>query len=168
MGSRSGRRWRLRSSQSSGRPPARWPTTTTIRRRWRGGQGYRRPVFWLLYGRSPLRVFYSPDDRRRREDGWTRRRGGAGRPLPRVWPTFHAMPRSPDRVTVGVPIGAHLLSRLDAVAGDLGLDRADALHAALLCWLEQAERTTAGPQPHAHDTCVDEDRRAPRVRTPTC
>ena len=47
------------------------------------------------------------------------------------------------RVTVGVPIGAHLLSRLDAVAGDRGLDRADALHAALLCWLEQAERTTA-------------------------
>ena len=54
------------------------------------------------------------------------------------------MPRSPDRVTVGVPIGAHLLSRLDAVAGDRGLDRAEALHAALLCWLEQAERTTAG------------------------
>ena len=53
------------------------------------------------------------------------------------------MPRSPDRVTVGVPIGAHLLSRLDAVAGNRGLDRADALHAALLCWLEQAERTTA-------------------------
>ena len=54
------------------------------------------------------------------------------------------MPRHPDPVTVGVPIGAHLLSRLDAVAGDRGLDRADALHAALLCWLEQAERTTAG------------------------
>ena len=53
------------------------------------------------------------------------------------------MPRSPDRVTVGVPIGAHLLSRLGAVAGDRGLDRPDALHAALLCWLEQAERTTA-------------------------
>ena len=53
------------------------------------------------------------------------------------------MPRHPDPVTVGVPIGAHLLSRLDTVAGDLGLDRADALHAALLCWLEQAERTTA-------------------------
>ena len=53
------------------------------------------------------------------------------------------MPRHPDPVTVGVPIGAHLLRRLDAVAGDLGLDRPDALHAALLCWLEQAERTTA-------------------------
>ena len=44
------------------------------------------------------------------------------------------MPRSPDLFTVGVPIGSHLLSRLDAVAGDLGLDRADAIHAALLCW----------------------------------
>ena len=54
------------------------------------------------------------------------------------------MPRQPDPVTVGVPIGAHLLSRLDTVASDLGLDRPDALHAALLCWLEQAERTTAG------------------------
>ena len=54
------------------------------------------------------------------------------------------MPRHPDPVTVGVPIGAHLLSRLDAVASDLGLDRADALHAAILCWLEQEERKTAG------------------------
>ena len=43
-----------------------------------------------------------------------------------------------------MPIGAHLLSRLDAVASDLGLDRADALHAALLCWIEQEERKTAG------------------------
>ena len=53
------------------------------------------------------------------------------------------MPRHPDPVTVGVPIGAHLLSRLDTVASDLGLDRPEAIHAALLCWLEQAERTTA-------------------------
>ena len=52
------------------------------------------------------------------------------------------MPRYPNQVTVGVPIGAHLLSRLDAVAADLGLDRPDALHAALLCWLEQEERKT--------------------------
>ena len=53
------------------------------------------------------------------------------------------MLRHPDLVTVGVPIGAHLLRRLDAVASDLGLDRPDALHAALLCWLEQEERKTA-------------------------
>ena len=45
------------------------------------------------------------------------------------------MPRHLDPVTVGVPIGADLLRRLDAVAADLHLDRPDALHAALLCWL---------------------------------
>ena len=77
------------------------------------------------------------------------------------------MLRHPDLVTVGVPIGAHLLRRLDAVTSDLGLDRPDALHAALLCWLEQEERKNRYPRPHAHDTCVDEDRRAHRVRTPT-
>ena len=54
------------------------------------------------------------------------------------------MLRHPDLVTVGVPISAYLLRRLDAVASDLGLDRPDALHAALLCWLEQEERKTAG------------------------
>ena len=54
------------------------------------------------------------------------------------------MPRHPDPVvTVEVPIGAHLLRRLNAVAADLGLDRSEALHAALLCWLEQAEHKTA-------------------------
>ena len=42
------------------------------------------------------------------------------------------MPRHPDPVvTVEVPIGAYV-------------DRPDALHAALLCWLEQEERKTAG------------------------
>ena len=46
------------------------------------------------------------------------------------------MPRPPAPVAVGVPLGAHLLRRLDAVATDLGLDRPDALHAALLCRLE--------------------------------
>ena len=54
------------------------------------------------------------------------------------------MPRHPDPVTVGLPIGAALLRRLDAVAADLHLDRPDALQAALLSWLEQEERTTAG------------------------
>ena len=54
------------------------------------------------------------------------------------------MPRHPDLVTVEVPIGAHLLRRLDAVAADLHLDRPEALHAALLCWLEEEERKTAG------------------------
>ena len=54
------------------------------------------------------------------------------------------MPRHPGPVTVGVPIGAALLRRLDAVAADLHLDRPDGLHAALLSWLEQEERTTAG------------------------
>ena len=55
------------------------------------------------------------------------------------------MPRHPDPVvTVEVPIGAYLLRRLDAVAADLGVDWPDALHAALLCWLEQEERKTAG------------------------
>ena len=54
------------------------------------------------------------------------------------------MPRHPDPVTVGVPIGADLLRRFDAVAADLHLDRPEALHAALLYWLEQEERKTAG------------------------
>ena len=54
------------------------------------------------------------------------------------------MPRHPDPVTVALPIGAALLRRLDAVAADLHLDRPDALHAALLSWLEQEERKTAG------------------------
>ena len=54
------------------------------------------------------------------------------------------MPRHLDPVTVALPIGVDLLSRLDAVAADLHLDRPDAIHAALLCWLEQEERTTAG------------------------
>ena len=57
------------------------------------------------------------------------------------------MLRHPDLVTVGMPIDAHLLRRLDAVASDLGLDRPDALHAALLCWLEQEERKTAVQEP---------------------
>ena len=45
------------------------------------------------------------------------------------------MPRHPDPVTVGVPIGAALLRRLDAVAADLHLDRPEVLQVALLCWL---------------------------------
>ena len=53
------------------------------------------------------------------------------------------MPRHPDPVTVVVPIGAHLLSRLDTVASDLHLDRPEAIHTALLCWLEQEESKTA-------------------------
>ena len=53
------------------------------------------------------------------------------------------MPRHPDPFTVGVPIGASLLRRLDAVAADLHLDRPDALHTALPSWLEQEERKTA-------------------------
>ena len=47
------------------------------------------------------------------------------------------MPQHPDTVTVGVPTGAHLLRRLDAVASDLGMDRPEAIHTALLHWLEQ-------------------------------
>ena len=54
------------------------------------------------------------------------------------------MPRDLDHVTVALPIGAALLRRLDAVAADLHLDRPDALQAALLSWLEQEERKTAG------------------------
>ena len=46
-------------------------------------------------------------------------------------------------VAVGVPMGAHLLRRLDAVASDLGMDRPEAIHTALLHWLEQEERKTA-------------------------
>ena len=53
------------------------------------------------------------------------------------------MPRHPDTVAVGVPMGAHLLRRLDAVASDLGMDRPEAIHTALLHWLEQEERKTA-------------------------
>ena len=52
------------------------------------------------------------------------------------------MARHPDPVTVGVPIGAALLRRLDAVAADLHLDRPDALHAALLSWLSSNSRAT--------------------------
>ena len=79
------------------------------------------------------------------------------------------MPRQPDPVTVALPIGAALLRRLDAVAADLHLDQPDALHAALLSWLEQEERTTAGRNRMAHDTGVNENRGAPRhrVRRPT-
>ena len=44
---------------------------------------------------------------------------------------------------VRTPIGAALLRRLDAVAADLHLDRPEALHTALLSWLEQEERKTA-------------------------
>ena len=40
-------------------------------------------------------------------------------------------------------MGAHLLRRLDAVASDLGMDRPEAIHTALLHWLEQEERQTA-------------------------
>ena len=54
------------------------------------------------------------------------------------------MPQNPDPVTVALPIGAALLRRLDAVAVDLHLDRPEALRAALLSWLEQEERKTAG------------------------
>ena len=43
------------------------------------------------------------------------------------------MPRYPDTVAVGVPMGAHLLRRLDAVASDLGMDRPEAIHTALHC-----------------------------------
>ena len=53
------------------------------------------------------------------------------------------MPRHPDTVTVGVPVGTHLLRRLDAVASDLGMDRPEAIHTALLHWLEEEERKTA-------------------------
>ena len=53
------------------------------------------------------------------------------------------MPRHPDTVAVGVPMGAHLLRRLDAVASDLGMDRPEAIHTALLHWFEQEERKTA-------------------------
>ena len=53
------------------------------------------------------------------------------------------MPRHPDTITVGVPTGAQLLRRLDAVASDLGMDRPEAIHTALLHWLEQEERKTA-------------------------
>ena len=68
---------------------------------------------------------------------------------------------------VGVPMVAHLLRRLDAVASDLGMDRSKAIHTALLHWLEKEELKTCRPQPHAHDTCVDEAQGAHRVRTPT-
>ena len=44
----------------------------------------------------------------------------------------------------GCPSALTCSRRLDAVASDIGLDRPDALHAALLCWLEQEERKTAG------------------------
>ena len=53
------------------------------------------------------------------------------------------MSRDPNPVTVVLPIGAALLRRLNAVAADLHLDRPEALHTALLCWLEQEERQTA-------------------------
>ena len=52
-------------------------------------------------------------------------------------------PQHPDTVTVVVLLGADLLRRLDAVASDLGMDRPEALHTALLHWLEQEERKTA-------------------------
>ena len=77
------------------------------------------------------------------------------------------MPRHPDTVAVGVPMGAHLLRRLDAVASDLGMDRPEAIHTALLHWLEPGRAQDCRPQPHAHDTCVDEAEGAHRVRTPT-
>ena len=73
----------------------------------------------------------------------------------------------PDTVTVGVPLGTHLLRRLDAVASDLGMDRPEAIHTALLHWLEKEERKTAVRKPHAQGAGVAEDRRAHRVRTPT-
>ena len=53
------------------------------------------------------------------------------------------MARHPDTVIVEVPTGAHWLRRLDAVASDLGMDRPEVLHTALLHWLEQEERKTA-------------------------
>ena len=53
------------------------------------------------------------------------------------------MQQHPDTVTVEVLLGAHLLRRLDAVASDLGLDRPEAIHTALLHWFEQEERKTA-------------------------
>ena len=53
------------------------------------------------------------------------------------------MPRHLDTVTVGIPMGAHLLRRLDTVAFDLGMDRPEAIHTALLHWLEKEERKTA-------------------------
>ena len=45
---------------------------------------------------------------------------------------------------MALPIGAAMLRRLDAVAADLHLDRPEALHTALLSWLEQEKRKTAG------------------------
>ena len=53
------------------------------------------------------------------------------------------MPQHPDTVTVEVLLGADLIRRLDAVASDLGMDRPEAIHTALLHWLEQEERKTA-------------------------
>ena len=81
------------------------------------------------------------------------------------------MPRHLDPVvTVEVPIGAHLLRRLDAVAADLGLDRSEALHAALLLLARASRAQNRRPRPYAHDAGVDEDPGAHRhrVRTPTC
>ena len=54
------------------------------------------------------------------------------------------MPRHPDTAkTVRVPIGDLLLRRLDTVASDLGMDRPEAIHTALMYWLEKEERKTA-------------------------
>ena len=66
------------------------------------------------------------------------------------------MPRHPDPVTVALPIGAALLRRLVAVAADRHLDRPEALHAALLCWLEQEERTTARSPARLH-ACAESE-----------
>ena len=76
------------------------------------------------------------------------------------------MPQHPDTVTVEVLLGADLIRRLDAVASDLGMDRPEAIHTALLHWLEQEERKTAVRNRILSGACVAEDRRAHRVRTP--
>ena len=67
------------------------------------------------------------------------------------------MPRHPDTVAVGVPMGAHLLRRLDAVASDLGMDRPEAFHKALHCsWY------TSGNELAARDR--QRRQRLPRLR----
>ncbi len=53
------------------------------------------------------------------------------------------MLRHADTVTVGFAMGAHLIRRLDAVAATLGLGRPEAIHAAIVHWLDEEERKTA-------------------------
>ena len=50
------------------------------------------------------------------------------------------MLRHADTVTVGFAMDAHLIRRLDAVAATLGLGRPEAIHAAIVHWLDEEER----------------------------